>query len=84
MNGQYHHVHTEINRYAHAQKTLHFVFVISFVQLAIICTYHNIWEAAVGQMLLCQKETSNPHVHITYAVLVTKGSNLLLRPFYVL
>ena len=52
--------------------------------VAIICSYHDIWEAAVGQMLLCQKETSNPHVHITYAVLVTKGSNLLLRPFYVL
>ena len=61
MNGQYHRVHTETNRYAHAQKTLHFVFVISFVQLAIICTYHDIWEAAVGQMLLYSKIAPEQH-----------------------
>ena len=84
MNGQYHHVHTKIKRYAHAQKTPHFVFVISFIQLAIICSYHDIWEAAVGQTLLCQKEASNPHVHILCTVLVIKESNLLFRPFYVL
>ena len=34
--------------------------------------YHNIWEAAVGQTLACQRETGNPHD--PYAVLVMEGS----------
>lgn len=45
--------------------------------------YHNIWEASVGQTLLCQWETGSPHN--TYAVLVKKRVILYVpRPCYMI
>ena len=37
--------------------------------------YHDIWEAAVGQTLPCQRETGNPHN--PYAVSVMEGSTVI-------
>ena len=88
VNGQCHHVDTAVNSCARVQKAQHLMFVTSLLRSWSIvhsCTcqiYGDIWEVPVGQMLLCQQETGSPHD--AYTVLLTKGSNLVPRPYYVL